>query len=82
VAFFAWSATLGKILTLDNLKERRILVVDGCCLCKKSGETVKHLLLHCELPSVTELYLWLVCLSVGHASSSERSLRLLEREVW
>jgi len=51
VTFFAWSATLGKILTLDNLRKRRIIVVDWCCMCKKSGETVNHLLLHCEVAS-------------------------------
>jgi hypothetical protein len=27
-AFFAWSAVLGKILTLDNLKKRHVLVMD------------------------------------------------------
>jgi hypothetical protein len=26
-------------------------VVDWCCLCKKSGKTVGHLLLHCETAS-------------------------------
>jgi hypothetical protein len=51
VAFFAWSAALGKILTLDNLRKRHIIVVDWCCLCKKSGETVDHLLLHCKIAS-------------------------------
>jgi len=26
-------------------------VVDWCFMCMKSGETVDHLLLHCEIPS-------------------------------
>jgi hypothetical protein len=28
VMFFAWLAALGKILTMDNLKKRHIIVVD------------------------------------------------------
>jgi hypothetical protein len=24
-------------------------VVNWCCICKKSGETIDHLLLHCEV---------------------------------
>jgi hypothetical protein len=79
VTFFAWSAALGKILTLDNLRKRNIIVIDWCCLYKKSRQTVDHLLLHCETASM-ELYLRLVRLSVGHASSSEISC-LLERAI-
>ena len=33
----------------DNLKKRRITVVDWCCVCKCSGETVDHSLLHCDI---------------------------------
>jgi hypothetical protein len=36
VAFFVWTTTLGKILTLDNLRKRNVIVVDWCCMCKKS----------------------------------------------
>jgi hypothetical protein len=32
VAFFVWSAALGKILTRDNLWKRCIIVVDMCCM--------------------------------------------------
>jgi hypothetical protein len=49
VGFFAWSTALGKILTLDNLRKRHIIVVDCYCMCKKSRETVDHLLHHCDL---------------------------------
>jgi hypothetical protein len=48
-AFFAWSAALGKILTLDNLRRRHVIVIDRCCMCKKAGESVDHLLLHCDV---------------------------------
>jgi hypothetical protein len=50
-AFFAWSAALGKILTVDNLRKRHIIIVDKCCLCKRDGESVDHLLLHCDVVS-------------------------------
>ena len=41
-------ATLSKILTLDNLHKRRIIVVEWYCTCKKSGKSVNHLP-HCEV---------------------------------
>jgi hypothetical protein len=46
-----WKAALSKILSLDNVRKQHIIVIDWCCLCKKSVETVGHLLLHCELAS-------------------------------
>jgi hypothetical protein len=47
VAFFVWTAALGWILTIDNLRKRHVLSLDWCCMCKKGGESVDHLLLHC-----------------------------------
>jgi hypothetical protein len=35
VAFFAWSAALEKILTLDNLRQRHVIVINRCCMCKR-----------------------------------------------
>jgi hypothetical protein len=49
---YAWSAVLGKILTTDDLEKQRIMVADWCCMCKKNGEPVDHILLHCEVTSV------------------------------
>ena len=54
VAFFSWSASLGKILTTDNLRKRCVLVLDWCYMCKRCEESVDHLLLHC--PIVWELW--------------------------
>jgi hypothetical protein len=34
---------------MDNLTKWNLIVVDWCCMCKKSGEMVDHLLLHCEV---------------------------------
>ena len=39
---------LGKILTIDNLHRSMVWVLDWCFMCKRAGETVDHLLLHCE----------------------------------
>jgi hypothetical protein len=47
-----WTAALGKILTQDNLRKRRVIVINRCCMCKKTEETVDHLLLHCDVASV------------------------------
>lgn len=50
-AFSAWSVALGKILTLDNLKKRHVIVINRCYICKKIGESIDHLLLHCAVAS-------------------------------
>lgn len=49
VAFFVWTTTLGKILTLNNLRKKNVIVMDGYYMCKKSGKTIDHRLLHCEV---------------------------------
>ena len=43
-----WTVVLGKILALDNLR-KNIIVTEWYCMCKNSGESIDHLLLHCEL---------------------------------
>jgi hypothetical protein len=40
---------VGNILTLDNLRKRKVIVVDWCCMCKRSGESMDHLLLYYEI---------------------------------
>ena len=60
VAFFTWTAALEKILTVDNLRKRRVIIVDWCCMCKVHGESVNHLLLHCSVAQE----LWLLIFSM------------------
>ena len=43
MAFFVWTAVLRKILTMDNLRKKNIIVMEWCCMCKKSGESIDHL---------------------------------------
>jgi hypothetical protein len=49
VVFFMWSMALGKILILNNLRKMNVIVVDCCCMSKKSEEFIDHLFLHCEV---------------------------------
>lgn len=60
MAFFALSAVLGKILNMDKLRKRHLIMVNRCCLCKLNGEeSIDHLLHHCEVTSA----LWNVIFS-------------------
>lgn len=58
-AFFAWTASPRKIVTMDNLRQRHIVVIDWSCICKRSCRSIEHLLLHCKIASAT-----------GHAQKS------------
>ena len=49
VAFFVWIATLGTILTIDNLRKKKALILDWCYMRKSKGESVDYLLLHCPI---------------------------------
>ena len=46
-----------RILSIENLRKQRVLVVDWYCKCKRSGESIDHLLLHC--PVAQEIW-WLI----------------------
>ena len=47
VGFFAWEATWGKVLTLDQLKKRGWALPNRCYLCGATEESINHLLIHC-----------------------------------
>ena len=48
VLAFTQLAAHGKNLTIDDLRCRQNWVLDWCFMCKRVGETVDHLMLHCE----------------------------------
>jgi hypothetical protein len=80
-AFFAWSAALGKILTVDNLRKRLIIIVDRCCLCKRDGEFVDHLFLPCDVAPAT----WnniLTCFGMSWVMPKSYQLVCMLVEVW
>ena len=43
------TTALGKCLTIDNLRKRKVCILDWCYLCKCNSETVDHLFLHCPI---------------------------------
>ena len=47
VAFFVWTAALGKYLMIGNLRKRKVWILDWCYMCKRNDESVDHLSLHC-----------------------------------
>ncbi|KAJ9692984.1 hypothetical protein PVL29_011901 [Vitis rotundifolia] len=49
VAFFAWEASWGKILTLDRLQKRGWQLANCCFLCGCIEENVNHILVHCTV---------------------------------
>ena len=64
VAFFAWEASWGKILTLEQLQRRGYSLANRCFLCLSEVETVDLLLLHC----VKTRALWNLLFSCGLGS--------------
>ncbi|RVW67016.1 hypothetical protein CK203_064869 [Vitis vinifera] len=61
VAFFAWEATWGKVLTLDRLQRRGWQFPNCCFLCGCAEESVNHVLIHCIVArALWELVLGLV----------------------
>lgn len=60
VAVFVYEAVNGAILTGDNLRARKKIYTNWCYMCKKDGESVDHLLMHC--PVAGELWNFLFSL--------------------
>jgi hypothetical protein len=52
--FFVWTTALEKILMLDNLQKMNVIMAEWCYMCKKCGESIDHIFLHCEV--ATELW--------------------------
>ena len=49
VAFFVWTTAWGKCLTINNLRKRKVWILDWCYMCKCNGELVDYLFLHCPI---------------------------------
>ena len=60
IGVFAWEATWGKVLTLDQLKRRGMTLVNRCFMCEEDKENIDHLLIHCKSAKL----LWNLFLSI------------------
>ncbi|KAJ9677832.1 hypothetical protein PVL29_022672 [Vitis rotundifolia] len=49
LAFFAWEATWGRVLTIDRLQKRGWQMPNRCYLCGSEEENVNHLLIQCTV---------------------------------
>ena len=49
VAFFAWEAMRGNVLTLERLQRRGVQLPNCCFLCGCEEENVNHILIHCTV---------------------------------
>ena len=49
ISFFAWEASWGKVITLDQLKRHGRALANRCCLCEEEEETIDHLLIHYKI---------------------------------
>ena len=47
VGSFAWEASWGKVLTLDQLKKRGWILANRCFLCCAEEESIDYILIHC-----------------------------------
>lgn len=56
--FLLWKVAFGGILIMDNLKKQHVIVIDQCCMRKKSGEKIAYSLETIEL-TVVQLILYL-----------------------
>ena len=68
--------SLGKILTTNNLRKRRVLVLDWCYMCKSCGKSTDHLLLH--YPIACELWSLVFCLFGIHWVMPHKVIELFE----
>ena len=83
VAFFLWTTALGNILTIDNLRKRKVKIIDWCYMCNCNGEFADHLLLHC--PIVSDLWSMIFGLFgkfLGDAKICSWASSLLARSIW
>ena len=60
ISFFAWEASWGKALTLDQIQKRGWALANRCYLCHLNEESIDHLLLHCvKTSALWEMFFFL-----------------------
>ena len=71
-------------MTIDNLRKRKVWILDWCYMCKSNGESVDHLFLHCpvamDLWSMVGFeFIWII---LGYASFCFGVVRVWARQLW
>jgi hypothetical protein len=74
VAFFVWIAALERILTINNLWERHVMVLDWCCICKIVFYSIVLLL--------GRFWIWFSISFLGYAKQYLGDARVLARQFW
>jgi hypothetical protein len=74
-------AALGKILNLDNLRKRNVIVVDWYYMCKRSGRSIDYLLLTIGCKRIMEFAFPVVWGYMGYASEGERVVGKLKGTI-
>ena len=64
IEVFAWEASWGKALTMDQLKRQGLTLVNRYVMCEEDEETIDHLLIHCKCAKL----LWDLFLSIVEIS--------------
>ncbi|RVW52364.1 hypothetical protein CK203_072021 [Vitis vinifera] len=91
VCFFAWEASWGKVLTLDQLEKRGQFLANRCFLCCEEEESIDHILIQCSRARVLwELLFalfgvtWVLPFSVRYTFSGWCGFNLgkKRRKVW
>ncbi len=79
VVFRQWLWERFLLLNIDNHRRSTVIIFDCYYMCKKTGESVDHLLLNCDYAS--ELWSLVSCLfgcAVGYAVLTYRCVSVLE----
>lgn len=79
IPFFAWTTSLDKILTINNLKKCTVSIIDWYCMCKKNSKIVDHHLLHYETTRAMESYILQIGASLGYACHRDGAFGRLDR---
>ena len=64
ISFFAWDASWGKVITLDQLKRHGRALANRCCPCEEDEETIDHMLVHFKIARM----LWDIFLTIVRTS--------------
>ena len=74
---------MGHILTTDNLRHCRVIVLDWCCMCKRNGEYISHFLLLFSIArELMGFYFHSIWCTVGYATRGIGSYGLLVVWAW